>query len=165
MLPDLHTGFSRGRSGGLVFPSLSEFSSLLWSTQSEVLWHYFLFIVYFCCVFHFLYLNFASICFSISFDVWKGLCFCFSGYVHTNTVSSVPLYSLVFTAIWFVVFKWYSLILISYAAIMNLFYFLSFSLLSPFWLYNFHFLRIFDIYMLFFHFNGNLSFSHRPMAK
>ena len=28
MLPDLHTGFSRGRSGGLVFPSLSEFSTL-----------------------------------------------------------------------------------------------------------------------------------------
>ena len=26
MLPELHTGFSRGRSGGLVFPSLSEFS-------------------------------------------------------------------------------------------------------------------------------------------
>ena len=26
MLPDLHTGFSRGRSGGLVFPSLEEFS-------------------------------------------------------------------------------------------------------------------------------------------
>ena len=26
MLPDLHIGFSRGRSGGLVFPSLSEFS-------------------------------------------------------------------------------------------------------------------------------------------
>ena len=25
MLPDLHTGFSRGRSGGLVFTSLSEF--------------------------------------------------------------------------------------------------------------------------------------------
>ena len=25
MLPDLHTDFSRGRSGGLVFPSLSEF--------------------------------------------------------------------------------------------------------------------------------------------
>ena len=25
MLPDLHTGFSRGRSGGLVFLSLSEF--------------------------------------------------------------------------------------------------------------------------------------------
>ena len=25
MLPDLHTGFSRGRSGGLVFPSLSKF--------------------------------------------------------------------------------------------------------------------------------------------
>ena len=24
MLPDLHTGFSRGRSGGLVFPSPSE---------------------------------------------------------------------------------------------------------------------------------------------
>ena len=28
MLPDLHTGFSRGRSGGLVFPSLSEFSTV-----------------------------------------------------------------------------------------------------------------------------------------
>ena len=28
MLPDLHIGFSRGRSGGLVFPSLSEFSIL-----------------------------------------------------------------------------------------------------------------------------------------
>ena len=27
-LPDLHTGFSRGRSGGLVFPSLSEFSTV-----------------------------------------------------------------------------------------------------------------------------------------
>ena len=26
MLPDLHIGFSRGRSGGLVFPSLEEFS-------------------------------------------------------------------------------------------------------------------------------------------
>ena len=26
MLPDLHIGFSRGRSGGLVFPSLPEFS-------------------------------------------------------------------------------------------------------------------------------------------
>ena len=25
LLPDLHTDFSRGRSGGLVFPSLSEF--------------------------------------------------------------------------------------------------------------------------------------------
>ena len=28
MLPDLHTGFSKGRSGGLVFPSLSEFSTV-----------------------------------------------------------------------------------------------------------------------------------------
>ena len=26
MLPDLHTDFSRGRSGGLIFPSLEEFS-------------------------------------------------------------------------------------------------------------------------------------------
>ena len=26
-LPDLHIGFSRGRSGGLAFPSLSEFST------------------------------------------------------------------------------------------------------------------------------------------
>ena len=29
MLPDLHTGFSRGRSGGLVFPSLSEFPQFI----------------------------------------------------------------------------------------------------------------------------------------
>ena len=28
MLPDLQTDFSRGRSGGLVFPSLSEFSTV-----------------------------------------------------------------------------------------------------------------------------------------
>ena len=28
LLPDLHTGFSRGRSDGLVFPSLSEFSTV-----------------------------------------------------------------------------------------------------------------------------------------
>ena len=28
LLPDLHTGFSRGKSGGLVFPSLSEFSAV-----------------------------------------------------------------------------------------------------------------------------------------
>ena len=28
MLPDLHTDFSRGKSGGLVFPSLSEFSTV-----------------------------------------------------------------------------------------------------------------------------------------
>ena len=28
MLLDLHTGLSRGRSGGLVFPSLSEFSTV-----------------------------------------------------------------------------------------------------------------------------------------
>ena len=28
LLPDLHAGFSRGRPGGLVFPSLSEFSTV-----------------------------------------------------------------------------------------------------------------------------------------
>ena len=28
MLPDLHIGFSRGRSGSLVFPALSEFSTV-----------------------------------------------------------------------------------------------------------------------------------------
>ena len=30
MIPDLHTDFSRGRSGGLEFPSLSEFSTVYW---------------------------------------------------------------------------------------------------------------------------------------
>ena len=29
LLPDLYTSFSRGRSGGLVFPSLSEFSQFI----------------------------------------------------------------------------------------------------------------------------------------
>ena len=29
MLPELHTGFSRGRSDGLVFPSLEEFSTVI----------------------------------------------------------------------------------------------------------------------------------------
>ena len=29
LLPDLHTNFSRGRSGGLVFPSLSEFPQFI----------------------------------------------------------------------------------------------------------------------------------------
>ena len=29
MLPDLHIGFSRGRSGALVFPSLSEFPQFI----------------------------------------------------------------------------------------------------------------------------------------
>ena len=28
VFPDLHTDFSRGRSGGLVFPSLEEFSTV-----------------------------------------------------------------------------------------------------------------------------------------
>ena len=29
LLPDLHTNFSRGRSGGLVFPSLEEFPQFI----------------------------------------------------------------------------------------------------------------------------------------
>ena len=29
LLPNLHTGFSRGRSGGLVFPSLSDFPQFI----------------------------------------------------------------------------------------------------------------------------------------
>ena len=37
LLPDLHTDFSGGRSGGLVFLSLSELSSLWWSTQRKAL--------------------------------------------------------------------------------------------------------------------------------
>ena len=39
MLPDLHIGFSRGRSGGLVFPSLSEFSTVYCDPHSQRLWH------------------------------------------------------------------------------------------------------------------------------
>ena len=39
MLPDLHIGFSRSRSGGLVFSSLSEFSTVYCDPQSQRLWH------------------------------------------------------------------------------------------------------------------------------
>ena len=35
----LHTGFSRGRSGGLVFPSLGEFSTVCCDPNSQRLWH------------------------------------------------------------------------------------------------------------------------------
>ena len=35
MLPDLHTDFSRGRSGGLAFPSLSEFSTVYCDPHSQ----------------------------------------------------------------------------------------------------------------------------------
>ena len=35
MLSDLHTGFSRGRSGGLVFPCLSEFSTVYCDPHSQ----------------------------------------------------------------------------------------------------------------------------------
>ena len=35
LLPDLHTGFSRGRSGGLVFPSLSEFPTVYCDPYSQ----------------------------------------------------------------------------------------------------------------------------------
>ena len=35
LLPDLHIGFSRGRSGGLVFPSLSEFSPVYYSAVKK----------------------------------------------------------------------------------------------------------------------------------
>jgi len=39
LLPDLHTGFSRGRSGGLVFPSLSEFPTVYCDPHSQRLWY------------------------------------------------------------------------------------------------------------------------------
>ena len=38
-LPDLHTDFSRGRSDGLLFPSLSEFSTVYCDPHSQRLWH------------------------------------------------------------------------------------------------------------------------------
>ena len=39
LFPDLHTDFSRGRSGGLVFPSLLEFSTVYCNPHSQRLWH------------------------------------------------------------------------------------------------------------------------------
>jgi len=38
-LPDLYTDFSGGKSGGLVFPSLSEFSTFCGDPHSQRLWH------------------------------------------------------------------------------------------------------------------------------
>ena len=35
MLPDLHADLSRGRSGGLIFPSLSEFSTVYCDPHSQ----------------------------------------------------------------------------------------------------------------------------------
>ena len=37
MLPDLHTDFSRSRSGGLLFLSLSEFSTVYCDPRSHIL--------------------------------------------------------------------------------------------------------------------------------
>ena len=37
--PDLHIDFSRGRSGGLVFPSLEEFSTAYCDPQGQRLLH------------------------------------------------------------------------------------------------------------------------------
>ena len=39
LLPDLHTDFSGGGSGGLVFPSLEEFSTVCCDPHSQRLWH------------------------------------------------------------------------------------------------------------------------------
>ena len=39
LLPDLHISFSRGRSGGLVFPSLEEISTVYCDPHSQRLWH------------------------------------------------------------------------------------------------------------------------------
>ena len=39
LLPDLHTDFSKGRSGGLVFTSLQEFSTVYCDPHSQRLWH------------------------------------------------------------------------------------------------------------------------------
>ena len=39
LLPDLHIGFSRGRSGGLVFPSVSKFSTVYCDPHSQRLWN------------------------------------------------------------------------------------------------------------------------------
>ena len=39
LLLDLHTDFSGGRSGGLVLPSLEEFSTVFCDPHSQRLWH------------------------------------------------------------------------------------------------------------------------------
>ena len=39
LVPDSHIGFSRSRSGGLVFPALSESSTVYSDPHSQRLWH------------------------------------------------------------------------------------------------------------------------------
>ena len=39
LLPDVHTGFSGGRSGGLIFPSLEEFPTVCCDPHSQRLYH------------------------------------------------------------------------------------------------------------------------------
>ena len=39
LLPDLHTDFSRGKSGGLVFPSLEEFSTVYFDPHCQRFCH------------------------------------------------------------------------------------------------------------------------------
>ena len=48
LLPDLHTGSSRGRSGGQVFPCLSEFSTVYCDPQSKALAYKFPVVMYGC---------------------------------------------------------------------------------------------------------------------
>ena len=50
LLPDVHTDFSWGVSGGLVFPSLSEFSTVYCDPHSQRLWHSQYLIVVFICI-------------------------------------------------------------------------------------------------------------------
>ena len=38
-LPDVQAGFTKGRPGGLLFPSLSEFSTVFCDPHSQRLWH------------------------------------------------------------------------------------------------------------------------------
>ena len=76
MLPDLHTNFSRGRSGGLVFPSLSEFSTVYCDPHSQRLyiylhitkWNLYFIFYYFLYIHHFNFTWISDFCFKIHRD-------------------------------------------------------------------------------------------------
>ena len=91
MLPDLHTGFSRGRSGGLVYQSPSEFSSLLWSTQSKALVIEYIYIIVYNVLPYFFFKSSHKLTFTnIEFE---GLFFC-------NTTGTIIILLIIVFLIW-----------------------------------------------------------------
>ena len=80
LAPELNTDFSRGRSGGLVFPSLSEFSTVYRDPHSQRLWHSLshsvVFVYFFALIAEEGFL--VSACYSLELCIQMGITFLFS---------------------------------------------------------------------------------------